>query len=65
MDVRILDTLMILVGPNSERRDLDGSDEGLYLENWVLVLPLTLTAPRGRSTISSSFSPYTPELTVC
>lgn len=47
-DVRILDMLMVLVGPNSENSDPDCSEEELYLDNWVPVLPLTLTALRGR-----------------
>jgi len=50
-DVRVLDTLMVLVGPKYEWRDLDGPEEESDVENWVPVLPLTLTVPRGRSTL--------------
>ncbi|KAM7182944.1 HET domain containing protein [Rhypophila sp. PSN 637] len=48
-DVRIWDTLMVLVGPNYDGRDLDDEDEDVKwaMENWVPVLPLTLTASRG------------------
>ncbi|KAM7210750.1 HET domain containing protein [Rhypophila decipiens] len=48
--VRIWDTLMVLVGPDYARRDLDDEDEDVKwaMENWVPVLPLTLSAARGK-----------------